>query len=305
MKNSLFYLFLIVGFYTPAQGKLQVLTSTTTLKFLAEFIGADHIQAQSIIKGVQDPHYISAKPSYMLKARKADLLLFVGLDLEVGWLPNIISGSRNPRIQNNQPGFFDASRLIQALSIPEKVDRFFGDIHPGGNPHYLLDPLRAVQVSEGISQRLAKLDPKNKQKYLNNQKRFKQKIEKALVQWKNRIQKAEVKKIVTYHSSFEYFLKRFDLQLIALIEEKPGIPPSAKHLLKVIQTMKTEGVSCILMSSFYNNKRVKKIQQSVKADIQVAPTEVKAVEKAADYFLLIDSLVQAIENCGAFVKHDV
>ena len=292
-----------MGVAFPSYAQLQVLTSTSTLKSLLELIGADDIKVESIVKATQDPHYISAKPSYMLKARKTNLLVFVGLDLEVGWLPSIIKGARNPRIQQGQEGFFDASEFIQALSVSnKKVDRFFGDIHPHGNPHYLLDPLRAVKVSLALSQKLSELDPLNKPQYLKNQKNFKQKIESQIPKWKQRIQKSGVKKIVSYHSSFEYFLDRFDLQLLGLIEPKPGIAPSAKQLLKLTEKMKQESVSCILMSSFYNNKRVKKMQQAIEVSIQIVPTEVQALALAGDYFLLIESLVQAIENCGNFIQ---
>lgn len=297
------FLFLVCISSFSAEGKLNVLTSSTNLKSLTKFIAGDRIHLESILKAKQDPHFLSAKPSYMLKARKVDLLILVGMDLEVGWLPNIIQGARNPNIQQGQPGHLDASQFIEALSVPEgKVDRFFGDVHPYGNPHYLLDPLRAVQVSKGISRKLSEMDPKNKDHYLNNQKLFEQKVEEKMKIWRKRIEDSGVKQLVTYHSSFEYFLQEFQLKQIGLIEEKPGIASSAKHILGLIKQMKESQTSCILMSSFYSNERAKKIKLSTPVHIETVAIEVEAFKEVTDYFLVIEGIVQAIKNCGAFVK---
>ena len=301
MKNILFlFIFLSV---TQAEGKLNVLTSTMNLKSLTENIAEDRIHLESIIKGPQDPHFLSPKPSYMLKARKADLLVLIGMELEIGWLPGIIHGARNPHIQKGKEAYLDVSRFIKALSIPEgKVNRFFGDIHPFGNPHYLLDPLRAVQVSGGISQKLSLLDQENADFYIKNQEQLERNIKEKMKLWRKRIKDSGVKKIVTYHSSFEYFLDQFQLELVGLIEEKPGIPPSVKHILQLIQKMKDGQCSCILMSSFYGNERAKKIQKVIPVHIETVAIEVMALEKIKDYFLVMEGVVQAIENCGNFNK---
>ncbi len=284
-----------------AEGKLNVVTSTMTLKSLTASIAGDSIHLLSITKGPQDPHFLPAKPSYMLKARDADLLILVGMDLEIGWLPNIVHGTRNPRIQKGQPGYLDVSQFIKALSVPKgKVNRFFGDIHSFGNPHFLLDPLRAVQVSKGISEKLSELDSENEKLYIKNQEQFEKTIEKKMKEWRRNIQKSKVKQVVTYHSSFEYFLDRFQLELIGLIEEKPGIPPSSKHVLNLIKQIRASQSSCVLVSSFYSDKWAKKIKKAVPVHIESVPIEVMALEKAKDYISLIDSLVQAIKNCGAY-----
>ncbi len=286
-----------------AEDKLHVLTSTSTLKSLTESIAGDRINLDSIIKGLQNPHFIAPKPSYMLKAGKAQLLIFIGMDLEVGWLPRIIMGARNPKIQQTGSGYLDASLFVTALSVPKgKADRFFGDIHPYGNPHYLLDPLRAVQVSLGIARKLAELDPKNKDYYLENQKSFEQKIKEKMKVWRQRLQDSAVKKLVAYHSSFEYFLSAFQIELVGLIEEKPGIAPSVKHLLSLIKKMKKNQSTCILMSSFYNNKRAKKLQSSIPVHIEVVDIETGGAKRVKDYFSLIEGIIQSIENCGVFAK---
>ncbi len=298
------FLFLLVFSVTvQAEKKLNVLTTTTSLKSLVESVAGDKVYVESITKGPQDPHFLSAKPSYMVKARKADLLIVAGLDLEVGWLPNIVHGARNPQIQKGQSGYLDASQFIKALSVPKgKVDRFFGDVHPFGNPHFILDPVRGVKVSKEIGQRLSLLDPENKKHYMENQKQFEKNIMEKMKAWERRIKNSGVTKIVTYHSSFEYFLDRFNLNLVGLIEEKPGIPPSVKHILQLIKKMKDTQSSCILMSSFYRNDKIKKIEKALPVRVETVSIEVGALKKAKNYELVIEGVVEAIENCGQFDK---
>ena len=300
MTKTLSFLFVLIS--VSAQGKLHVLTSTKNLKSIAETIAKDHIHLESLIKGPQDPHFLSPKPSYMIKARKADLLILIGMDLEIGWLPGIIQGARNPQIQKGRPGYLNTSQFIKALSVPKgKVDRFFGDIHPFGNPHFLLDPIRAIQVSKGIKKKLSELDQGNKDYYIKNQAQFEDTIKKKMKIWKKSITNSGVKKIVTYHNSFEYFLNRFQLTLTGLIEEKPGIPPSSKHILKLIQQMKNSQTSCLLMSSFYGNAaQVEKIKKALPVHIETVAIEVMALKEATNYISVIEGIVKAIENCGGF-----
>ena len=297
IKTLSLLIFLSVGF--SAGGKLNVVTSATNLQSLAKSIGGDQIQLESLTKGTQDPHFVSAKPSFMLKARNADVLIFNGLDLETGWLPLIIHGSRNPRIQEGRPGHLNAGSFIKALSVPEgKVDRFFGDIHPFGNPHFLLDPVRAVQVSKKISQRFADLDPKNRDFYTKNQEDFEKRLKEKIREWQKRISASGIKNIVSHHSSFEYFIERFQLNLTGLIEEKPGIPPSTKHILNLIREMKKTHSFCILISGFHSAEWAKKIQKTLPVHIETTAIEATALKETENYTLVIEGIVKAVENCG-------
>ncbi|MCY4321032.1 MAG: metal ABC transporter substrate-binding protein [Bdellovibrionaceae bacterium] len=283
---------------SSSQKKLFVLTSTKTLQALIQKIAGDLLKIESLIKAKQDPHYLSAKPSYMLKANKADLLVLNGLDLEVGWLPNVIKGSRNPKIQKGKPAYLDVSDFIKPLSVVEtKVDRFFGDIHPLGNPHFLLDPIKAIKVSKAIADKLSEMDSSNQSLYKKNQEEFEKNIFNKVKEWKQRIEQSKIKKIVSYHSSFEYFLERFNLQLVGLIEEKPGIPPSSKHVLQLVKKMKEEQVVCVLYSSFYQTKWTKKVKDMTKAQVYSVAVEVGALETVKNYTMLIEEIVQAIESC--------
>ena len=250
-------LFLILGFYyvSPAQAKKFVLTTTPTLADIARFIGGPLIKIESIIGGPQDPHYLSAKPSYMLKARRADIFILNGLDLEIGWAPNVILGARNPKILKGAVGYLDASQFIEPINVVEgKIDRFQGDIHPSGNPHFMIDPVNAVKVAQGFAQKFSLLDPESQQYYMKRSDQFKANINQKLKLWRERINQSKIKKIITYHSSFDYIIRRFGLELVATIEVKPGIPPTAKHILYIRNLIKDQKISCVLAVNFFSKK---------------------------------------------------
>ena len=293
------FVFLLVVFPIAAFAKLNVLTTTTSLKSIAESVGGKYIKVTSITRGPQDPHFVEAKPSYMVKARKADLIITVGLELEIGWLPKIIQGSRNPKIKDGNPGHLEASRFITPMEVQQgRVDRSQGDVHGLGNPHFILDPVRAIEIAKAISKRLSELDASNQTHYQKNAEDFEKKINQKLLEWTKRIKGAGIEKVVTYHKTLNYFLHRFNLKLLGEIEPKPGIPPTAKHILSLMETIRREKISCILVESFFETNAAERIKKSVPVHIEVVPTEVKATRKAKDYEALIEAIVSSIEKCG-------
>ncbi len=292
--------FLLTPLFIPiaAFTKLNVLTTTTTLKSIAKSIGGQYVKVNSITKGPQDPHFVEAKPSYMVKARQADLIIAVGLDLEIGWLPNIIRGSRNPKIKDKNSGYFQASHFITPIQVQDgPVDRSKGDIHGLGNPHFTLDPIRAVKIANALSKRFSKLDPDNKIHYKKNAEIFEKKINEKLLNWQERIKKAGIKKVVTYHKTLSYFLHRFDLKLLGEIEPKPGIPPTVKYILSLMKTIKKEKISCVLVESFFETNTAERIKKNIPIEIKVIPTQVNATKQSTNYEALIESIVTSIENC--------
>ena len=299
MKTLFILLLAFQGFPEALFAKLNVLTTTTTLKSIAESVGGEHIKATSITKGLQDPHFVEAKPSYMVKARRADLIIAVGLELEIGWLPNIIRGSHNPKIMEGALGYFEAGRFITPIEVRHgKVDRSEGDVHGLGNPHFTLDPVRVIEVAKAISKRLSKLDAGNEAYYQQNVKDFEKKINQKLLEWTERVKRTGIEKVITYHKTFNYFLHLFNLKLLGEIEPRPGIPPTAKHILSLVETIERERVSCILVGSFFETNAAERIKQSVPVHIESVPTEVNAAQGATDYEALIETIVSAIENCG-------
>lgn len=299
MKTLFVFLLAFQGFPIEAFAKLNVLATTTTLKSIAESVGGEYIKVTSITKGPQDPHFVEAKPSYMIRARKADLIIAVGLELEIGWLPQIIRGSRNPKIRDGSPGHFEAGRFITPIEVQQsRVDRSQGDVHGLGNPHFTLDPVRAIEIAKALSKRLSQLDASNKAHYQKNVKDFEKKINHKLLGWTERTKQAGIEKVVTYHKTLNYFLHRFNFKLLGEIEPRPGIPPTAKHILSLIETIKREKASCILVESFFETHAAERIKKSVPVQIEVVPTEVNATRKATDYEALIEAIVSSIEKCG-------
>lgn len=247
-------LFLIPAF---AFAKLNILTTTTDLKSLVQTIGGDKVDVDSICKGTQDPHYLEAKPSYSLKANKADLMISIGLDLEIGWLPLIIAGARNPDIITHH---LVAGNFVDTIEKPTgPVSRSMGDVHPLGNPHILLDPLNAVKVAEKIRDRLIQMDKDNEAEYSKNFTDFSNLITEKMKVWG----KHNGKKVITYHPTLSYFFKRFGITNVSILEPKPGIPPSASHILDVMKIARQQNVQLALVENFFDVSVAERVAKDV------------------------------------------
>lgn len=279
-----------------AKDKIQILTTTPDLKSIAEFIGKDKVKVDSLCKGYQDPHFVEAKPSFMIKAKKADLFIRVGLELEIGYEELIIDGSRNSKIRIGQHGHLDASEGVYLLEVSTttKIDRSMGDVHPMGNPHYWLDPLNAKVVASNIANRLSWISPKDAIYFKENLLDFNRKIDKKLIEWKKKLAPFEGKKITIYHRSWPYLTNRFGLIVACELEPKPGIPPSPGHLKEVIEKMKQENIKIILMEVFYNEKPARFVAQATGAKVAIVPNSVGGTKEANDYFSLIETIVDRL-----------
>ena len=273
--------------------KLNVVTTTPTFASIAESVGGEHVSVTSIGSGDEDPHFIQAKPSYMMKARKADLWICVGMELEIGYEGLILQGSRNPRIQINTPGHLDASEGIMKLEVPTgKIDRSMGDVHPLGNPHYWLDPYNGKIIAKNICQRLKELDPEHAGDYDRNLAAFLSKLDNAMTGWVAKLKPFEHSKIVTYHRSWPYFANRFNLDVVAELEPKPGIPPGPGHILEVINTMKSEKARVILMEPFYNRDDADAVANKTGAKVVVVPNAVN--DQVKDYIAMLNNVVNRL-----------
>lgn len=279
-----------------AQDKVNILTTTADLKSIAQFVGGDKVTVDSLAKGYQDPHFVEAKPSFMMKAKKADLFIRVGLELEIGYEELIIDGSRNPNIRFGQLGHLDASEGIAPLEVPTttKIDRSMGDVHPMGNPHYWLDPLNAKIIAYNIAHRLCQLRPTEEAYFKKNLSDFDRKIDEKLMEWKNKMAPYKGSKIAIYHRSWPYFIDRFDLQTACELEPKPGIPPSPEHLREVIEKIKQEHVKVILMEVFYDEKPAQFVAEATGAKVVIVPNSVGGTKEAEDYFSLMDIAVDKL-----------
>jgi len=283
-------------FSLTSQAKLNVLTTTTNLKSLVEIIGGDNVNVESFCKGTQDPHYIEAKPSYTLKASKADLLVSIGLELEIGWLPLIIRGARNPKIRSGNKGSFVAGDYIETLERPTSgISRADGDVHPEGNPHFMLDPQNALIVAEKLKDKLKKMDPDNLIVYENNFNKFSDDLKSKLVIWKNRIKVG--KKVITYHKTLTYFFHRFGIHNVSLLEPKPGVPPSASHILNVMSNAKKEGVKLVLVENYFDPTIANRVARDVDGlKVDLVPVSVDGEPKISNIFDLYERLVSSVEE---------
>ncbi len=244
--------------------KLKVVATTADIAALIQQIGADKIDATSIAKGSQDPHFLEAKPSFMVRIRDANLVVSNGLSLEIGWLPNLIRGARNPKVLEGTSGNMILGSMIDPIDLPsQQISRAMGDVHPEGNPHFMLDPIVVSELGLKVAERLGELDPGNQEFYKRRARDYQEKIRPKIVEWQSRISKSGIKQVVTYHPSMNYFLKRFDLQSPLHLEAKPGVPPSAKHILKVIETMKNEKIRIMLVDNFFDTKIADRVKREV------------------------------------------
>src|SRR3954452_10101354 len=238
-----------------AQGKLNVMAATEDLDAIAREVGGDHITVEALAKGYQDPHFVEAKPSFILKLQKADVLVVVGRELEIGWLPPLIQQSRNSKIQPGAAGYVDASMQASILEVPTgQVTRAMGDVHPLGNPHYWMDPENGKKVGKEIADKLSQLRPADKAFFQQKLADFSTRLDAAEKRWLDQMAPYKGTKVVTYHRSFPNFAERFGLDIIGYIEPRPGIPPTPQHTLDLINEMKRQNVKIALIEPYFDLK---------------------------------------------------
>lgn len=286
-----------------AAGKIKVMTSTTDLAALANEVGGDKVSVNSIARGYQDPHFVEAKPSFLLNLRQADLLVVVGLELEVGWLPPLINQCGNPRIQPAAQGYFDSSQFSEILEIPTTtVSRAMGDVHPMGNPHYWLDPQNGARIAGGLAQKFSQISPGDAAYFQARLGDFKKRLEAAERQWDAQMKPYRGRKIVTYHQSWPNFMKRFGLQVVDYVEPRPGIPPSPRHVVELIALMKRENAKLILVEPYFDLKTPQSVARETGGQVVVLMPSVGGNKDVGDYIKLFDYDVNQIVKAFQQVK---
>jgi len=301
--NRLFVSLIVIAFCwlllpTAALAKkLNVVTATTDMGALAQEVGGDRINVEAIAKGYQDPHFVEAKPSFLLKLRQADLLIVVGLQLEIGWLPPLINQCGNPRVQVGAAGYLDASQFAEILEIPQGVvTRAMGDVHPLGNPHYWLDPDNGRRVAKGIAGKLSELDPADSAYFQERFQDFDKRLAAAEQKWDAEMAPYRGRKIVTYHNSFTNFAKHFHLDVIGYVEPRPGIPPTPSHTMEMIGLMKRENCKLILVEPYFDLKTPNSIGASSGAKVLVYLPSVGGEKQVNNYFELFDYDIDLIKK---------
>jgi zinc/manganese transport system substrate-binding protein len=291
MKHRMFLAALIAAFSlsTDAQAAIKVVTTTQDLAALTAEIGGEKVTAEALARGYQDPHFVEAKPSFVIKLHGADLLVLVGRELENAWLPALITQSRNAKIQPGSAGYLDASLSARILDVPTgQITRAMGDVHPQGNPHYWLDPGNGRRIAQAIQKKLTDMSPGDAAYFQQRYADFDRRLAEAEARWRAALAPYKGTKVVTYHRSWSNFAEAFGLDVVGYVEPKPGIPPSPSHTLTLMHEMKRQGIKLILVEPYFDLKTPNAIARDTGAQVLVLPPSVGGVKEATDYLKLFD-----------------
>ena len=283
-----FVLLFCMGALAVNAKKINVVTTLSDLKSITELIGGDKVDVTSIATGYQNPHFVDPKPSYIIKLSKADMFVTIGLDLETGWSPQLLSSSRNTNIQKGSVGYVDASVGVNLLQVPSNINRGEGDIHIYGNPHYWLDPINGKQIAKNISDALEKISPENKAFFEANLKAFDTKIDLKLKEWMMKMAPYKGTKLIAYHNEWVYFEQRFGLKIVDFMEPKPGIPPTPTQLVKIISEVKSNAIKVIISSPYFTTSSSDVVSKQTGAKTLILATSVGAFDGINNYFDLFD-----------------
>jgi len=288
---------------SAADKRLNVVATTADFGAIARDIGGDLVEVSILAKPTEDPHFVDAKPSYIAKLARADVLIEGGAELEMGWLPPLIDGSRNSKLALGKPGRVRCAEGVAMLEVPATLDRSQGDIHAMGNPHFMTDPMNAGRVAEHIAGAFSAVDPGHATEYGQKRDAFIKRLEEKLADWQKQMAPFKNKTVVAYHNSWPYFAHRFGVKIDLFLEPKPGIPPTPANLSDVISRMKAGHIGVIVVEPYQNRRTAEKVAAETGAEIVAFtqfPGGVKGTE--AGYIELIDYLVNALTTA---LKHSV
>jgi len=278
----------------PAAAALNVFACEPEWGALAQELGGDKVAVYSATTALQDAHRIEARPSLIARIRTADLLICSGSELEIGWIPLLLTQSGNSKIQLGSPGYFEASQYVAKLEIPKVIDRSMGDIHPGGNPHVHTDPRNIAKVAAALEDRLVQLDPGNADTYRSRGKLFRERWQAALARWEREAAPLKGVPIVVYHKDFSYFINWTGMQEVASLEPKPGIPPTPSHLAELLDLMKRQPAKVIVYSPYNSPQAADFLSSRSGIPAVMMPFTVGGTDKAKDLFGLFDDTIQRL-----------
>jgi len=280
---------------TPVSAALRVVATTPEYGALASAIGGGQVKVTSLAKPTEDPHFVDAKPSHIVTLNRADVLIEGGADLEIGWLPPLVEGARNKKIQVGAPGRVRASEGIQLLDVPAVLDRSQGDVHAVGNPHFMMDPEDARIVAHHVTDVFCQLDSASCETFRANLTAFEKRLDGKIAEWQTALAPFKGRPIVTYHTTWRYFAQRFDIVADTFVEPKPGIPPSPPHLAEVIQKMQSDNIRVILVEPFQSRKTAEAVADrtgGIVVDVCQFPGGLPDTDD--DYIAMMDANIRAI-----------
>ncbi len=285
----------LIALVPRTEAKINVVATTPDFGSIAQIIGGDHITLTTLTRPTEDPHFVDAKPSFIVKLNRADVLIEGGAELELGWLPPLVEGARNEKLAPGAPGRVACAERLSLLEVPSTLDRSKGDIHAAGNPHYLIDPVNAKAVAAHVCEVFSKLDAPSAAFYKANLEQFTQRLDKKIDEWQKQLAPFQGQSVVAYHNMWPYFARRFGLVFDLFLEPKPGIPPTPAHLADVMDKMKAAKVRVIIVEPFQNRKTAETVSAATGATVVSVtqyPGGVKGTE--AGYIEMMDYLVNAL-----------
>ena len=296
MKGYLSALLICAAFLsTPASARpLHVVAAYPYIGDIVEKIGGINVRVFSLARGDYNPHVIIPRPSFIAQIRRADLLIINGAQLEIGWIPPLLRQANNPVVQTGEPGFLDLSQYVTLIDIPTSVSREHGDVHPEGNPHFYLDPENILLIAKAIKDKLIQLDSQNASYYEGRYREFSELWGKKLIEWGQKMARLRNTRVVEYHKNYDYFLRRYKLQIAGTVEPLPGIPPTSKHIEHLESQLSAAPAPLILQDVYNPDDASKHLAAKLNMKLIVLPHDVGAVRETNSIFSLFDELVRRI-----------
>ncbi len=296
---ALLVLIMTVTMSGQALAKVRVVATLADLGWIAEQVGADDVEVEFLCQGHRDPHFLPAKPSLTRKLKKADLLVYNGLELEIGWLPLLLDAARNPRIRPGQQGELNCSLALgpgEILEVPVgEVDRSQGDIHPLGNPHFLLDPRKGIAVGRLMAERLARIDPAAGDRYRSRAENLAREIETRMENWEARVDSLAVKKVIVYHQQWEYLVEWLGLDILGVIENRPGISPAPRHVEGLVELGRQQGPVLVIAATWDHVEAANRVAEKTGSVLAVLPASTLAMEEATGYLAMFEVICGKLE----------
>jgi zinc/manganese transport system substrate-binding protein len=275
----------------PAFAALNVFACTPEWGALAKELGGDKASVYVATSALQDPHRVEARPSLIARARSADLVVCTGAQLEIGWLPLVLTQAGNSKIQVGQPGYFEAARYVTMLEVPSSIDRAQGDIHPGGNPHIHLDPRNIAKIAVALSERMAQLDPPEANNYRARTKAFLERWQQALARWEQQAAPLKGMPLIVYHKNMTYLIAWLGMRELGALEPKPGLPPTASHLSELLAKLQRDPAKAIVLAAYNDPRGGDWLSEHAKIPVLILPFTVGGSDKAKDLFGLFDDSI--------------
>ena len=301
MKNIILKLFitLIITMPLSVHAKVRIVATTQDLAAIAQAVGGDVVDVVSLTRGTRDPHFAQARPSMIRRVFRADLLLLIGAEMEIGWLPPLLQSARNGKVLPGSPGYLDLSLSVPLLGKPKgQVTRDMGDVHAQGNPHYWLNPYNGLLIAKAIAQRLSEIDADNAAIFQKNLKDFDTKLSNKIAQWKLALSSLKEQPIIAYHTSFVYLADVFGFHIVNQVEPKPGISPTASHLNQLVSHINRDKIKLLIIEPYYERKSADYLRKETGIQVAEIPQSVGANENINNYFDLFDGIVDAFRKAG-------